>query len=103
MVIKETSRVTDKDLLKAISIRFCRHFPAMNMVNAIGGYPSTEWKIIRNFNPIEMIEEAEKRGLDLSELETSLASCSCCWSCVVDSPIYKVVKAAQKTPQEVAK
>ena len=88
-----TDEVKDADLLKAASIRFCRHFPAMNMARSLcGGGRSIPWTIMEQYKPIQILEEIELRGLDISELERSMAVCSCCPNLVVNSSLYLKLK-----------
>jgi hypothetical protein len=88
-----TDDVKDEDLLKAASIRFGRHFPAMNMARQLGGAgTSVPWTIMEQYTPAQILEEIEERGLDISELEASMAECPCCPKLVVDSKLYLKLK-----------
>ncbi len=80
--------VKDRDLLEAISLRFCRHFPALNMANALGGMSTIPWKVVREFKPDELLVEAKERDLDLSSVETAMATCECCPRLVIESALY---------------
>ena len=88
MTLTKTDNVKDEDLLKAISLRFGRHYPAMNMARAFGGAPSVPWSILEQYTPDQILEEAKERELDISELEASMTSCDCCPRLVVDSSLY---------------
>lgn len=91
--MKISQPVSDVDLLKALSIRFDRHFPAMNIARAFGGSPSIPWTIMEQYTPSEILKEVESRGLDISNLEVSMASCECCPRLVTDSALYlKLIK-----------
>lgn len=93
LTYKRTEEVKDDDLLKAASIRFCRHFPAMNMARSLGASgTSVPWTIMEQYNAIQILEEIESRGLDISELKTSMAPCPCCPNLVVDSKTYLEIK-----------
>lgn len=100
MKIKEEREVSDKNLEKAISIRFGRHYPAMSIMNALGGYPSTEWMVIRQFSPIEMIEEAMKRGIDVAAIVPCMADTCKCGECVPTVGETKLYEAAMKKIEE---
>jgi len=63
---------TNEQLIKAISIRICRPFPALAICNALGGLETPEWKIIHEFSPEEMIQEAQERGIDVANIRCSL-------------------------------
>lgn len=85
--------VSDKDLLKAVSIRFDRHFPAMNLARAFGGRgKSVPWTIMEQYKPSEILKEISERGLDISSLEVAMADCSCCPRLVVNSKLYLKLK-----------
>jgi hypothetical protein len=95
-ITQPSIEVSDVDLLKAMSIRFDRHFPAMNIARAFGGGgPSIPWTIMEQYTPLEIIKEVESRGLDISNLEVSMASCECCPRLVTDSALYlKLIKTS---------
>jgi len=84
--------ISDADLLEAVSLRFGRHFPAMNIARAFGGGYSIPWAILEQYKPAELLAEVNERGLDISELEASMASCTCCPRLVVDSELYLKLK-----------
>jgi hypothetical protein len=93
MTLTHTDDVKDKDLLEAAALRFGRHFPAMNMARSFGGGgASVPWTIMEQYTPMQILEEIEERGLDISELEASMASCDCCPRLVVDSRLYLKIK-----------
>ncbi len=100
MISLETP-IDDRDLLEAISIRFCRHYPVANIARAVGGGTrSTPWVILEQFTPRELIAEASERSLDLSKVETSMSNCECCPRLVVDSEMY--AKVLDTEPKEKA-
>lgn len=87
--------VKDADLLEAVSIRFCRHFPAMNIAHALGGsksIPSIPWTILEQYKPAEILAEIVERNIDISNLEVAMASCECCPRLVVNSALYLKLK-----------
>lgn len=68
MILEEIVKtpVSDAALIKAIELRCSECFPAMNIANALAGYETIEWKIVRAFSLVDMVREARKRGIDLS-------------------------------------
>ena len=96
MHLEKRVEISDKQLLEAISLRFCRHFPALNIANGLGGLRTIPWDIVHTFKPAEMLEEAESRNLDLTELEAAMSSCDCCPRLVIDSSLFE--KVATKKP-----
>tara|TARA_Y100000034_G_scaffold6762_1_gene7455 strand:- start:12484 stop:12771 length:288 start_codon:yes stop_codon:yes gene_type:complete len=92
-MITLAQEIKDEDLLKAISIRFDRHFPAMNIARSIGGSgTSVPWTILEQYTPAQILEEVEERNLDISDLEVAMAKCDCCPRLVVDSRLYLKLK-----------
>jgi len=86
--------ITDAQLKQAIALRCSDCFPAMNIANALGGYPSAEWEIVRSFSLVDMVQEAKIRSIDLSALEAAV-----CGGLVVETVIYK--KAEEVLLKEV--
>jgi hypothetical protein len=86
MILKETveTPVSDAQLIKAIELRCSECFPAMNIANALGGYPSIEWKIVREFSLVDMVREANKRGIDLAGRKAAVGD-----QLVTERPIYQ--------------
>lgn len=80
--------ISDKNLLEAISIRFDRHFPAMNIARMFGGGSTVQWTILEQFKPAELLAEAKEREIDLSALEVAMATCECCPRLVVQSELF---------------
>lgn len=70
MKITETREhdVTDSELREAIELRHSDCFTAMAFCRGLeGGKLEVPWKLVEMFSPVELIQEAQKRGLDMSE------------------------------------
>ena len=76
--------ISDASLIKAIELRCSECFPAMNLANQLGGYPSTEWEIVRTYSLVDMVREANKRGIDLTGRKAAVGD-----DLVTDRPIYQ--------------
>jgi len=63
-IVKEMEPL-DSDIIEAIEIRTSECFGAMSIANAIAGYQSDSWYLIRNYSLDELKEEAKKRGLKI--------------------------------------
>ena len=88
--------IDDRDLLKAMSLRFCRHYPAMEVARMFGGSPSTPWSILEKYTPKELLDEARERQLDIGQLETAMAKCECCPRLVVESALFEKITTDRK-------
>jgi len=62
-IVKEMEPL-DSDIIEAIKIRTSECFGAMSIANAMAGYQSNSWYLIRNYSLDELKEEAKKRGLN---------------------------------------
>jgi hypothetical protein len=71
----------------------------MNIARAFGGGPSVPWSIMEQYNAIEILEEVNKRGLDISNLEVSMASCDCCPRLVIETTLYKKLRTNDQQNQ----
>ena len=92
------SPLTDEDLKKAISLRFCRHFPAMKMANSLGGgKPTGAWAAIYQIAPMDMIREAQKQAIDLETIPTAMEECDCCPNWIKDTELYEACLARIKS------
>ncbi len=63
----ETHTPSDQSLVGAVALRCSRVFPALNLVNALGGQQTMEWKIVRTYSLMGILAECDKRKLDLSK------------------------------------
>ena len=86
MILEEVVKtpVSDSALLKAIELRCSECFPAMNIANGLAGAQTIEWKIVRSFSLVDMVREARKRGLDLSDRKTAVGD-----HLLTERPIYQ--------------
>ena len=83
------SSATDQSVIDAIALRFCRHFPALNMAHGLGrGIPDPKWGLVHGATPQAMIDEARSRGIDLESIETAMSGCECCPGRVVDTDLF---------------
>ncbi len=64
--IKKVSKETIQEAIECI-INKC--FPAMNIANALGGYETLVWKLIREHSAKQLLEEARKEGIDIKNLK----------------------------------
>ena len=64
--------VSDAELLHAIELRCSECFGAMNFANALGGSETTEWKLVREYSFLVMVDEAIKRGLDVMGVKSAV-------------------------------
>lgn len=86
--VEETRReTTDLELREAIELRFSRVFGSLNFVNALAGRETHEWWLARR-PPIELIREADRRGLDLAEIVGAVEGPP-----LLKSPLYQKVRA----------
>lgn len=69
MSIEITLPVDDRILRKAIELRMSDVFPAMNIANALGGYPSKEWDLCRRYNLTTLVAEALDRLLPVADFQ----------------------------------
>jgi len=86
MILEEVVKtpVSDSALLKAIELRCSECFPAMNLCNSLGGLQTIEWKVVRAFTLVDMVREARKRGLDLSDRKATVGD-----HLLTERPIYQ--------------
>lgn len=54
---------TDQEILKALDIRTSQAFGAMRAAHAFAGRQTVEWALIDNFTLVDLLSEAEKRGI----------------------------------------
>ena len=83
-------KISDDDLIRAISLIISDCFTALNLANAMGGHQSTPWKIVRQFTPREMFDEAKARGIDLESIIGAVAGPP-----MTKSPLYQKYVSAQ--------
>jgi hypothetical protein len=69
---EQTIRPTDSELTEAIAIRCSECFTAMLFANAFGGIETMPWKIIKAYKLLDMIQEAETRGIDLTKVTVAV-------------------------------
>jgi len=67
-----STEASNEELLEAIKIRFSAVFGALNMANSFGGYQSNVWRIVRKYSPQELLDEADARKLDLSDVQCAV-------------------------------
>jgi hypothetical protein len=61
----ETQQVANQDTLReAIRLRFSTVWPALNLANALAGYQSEAWKLVRKYSANELLDAAIEMGLD---------------------------------------
>ena len=87
--MKVDKRISDENLLKGASLRFSRHFGALSMANRIGGEQTDAWLVAR-LHVLDILDEIEKRGLDISKQEVALSDCECCPSLIIETLLYKL-------------
>jgi hypothetical protein len=71
------------DLVKAISLRCSPVFGSLSIANALGGSENDAWKVVRGFTLVQLVDEAVRRGVDLSEVKAA-----CCDVLVFDTPPF---------------
>lgn len=59
-------------LREALALLANRCFPALNLANALSGYPTERWQAIREHGPVALIAEARERGIVLAEIKGSV-------------------------------
>ena len=68
-----THSITDADVKKALSLRCAICFGALQLCRALGRADEpNEWWLANNYTIKQLIEEADRRGLDLSDVETDV-------------------------------
>ncbi len=90
--MKIEKKISDEDLLKGAALRFSRHFPALSMGNAVAGTTSDAWCVAR-LNALEILDEIDARGLDISAHKVAMSDCPCCHALVADAPLYKALRS----------
>lgn len=79
--------IRDEDIKEAISLLCSPVFGALNIANALAGYQSTEWRLIRETRPLSNIfREALERNIDLSKLECAVEG-----GLVTERPLFKEI------------
>lgn len=71
MIILE-KEITNKDLTKAISLKCANCYGAMSFANALGGYQDIPWQLCHKYPLKDLIEEAENRNIDLSNVNAAV-------------------------------
>ena len=72
LIVIDTYRPTDAELRHAIEVRCAACFGAMNIANAIAGRETLIWRLIRNYTLLQLLEEADTRGLDMQHWRTAV-------------------------------
>lgn len=55
--------VSDQILKEAIELRLNECWPAMNVCNALAGAQTEEWRVVREFTFVELLDEAKARKM----------------------------------------
>ena len=84
--------VSNEVLRKAIELKCSAFYTAMSVANALGGSKSNDWIIARSNSLVDLIEEANRRNLDMSEWKTAVDSINLCDS----EPFITATKKIQK-------
>lgn len=56
-------QLSDKEITEALSTLANECFPAMSVANSLSGKKDKNWMIIRQFSGIDLINEAQSRGI----------------------------------------
>lgn len=86
-MIKLEVEITDKDLTKAISLKCANCYGALSFANALGGYQNIPWKLCHKYPLKDLIDEAERRNIDLSKVNADVEVMP-----VIDTMYYKRAK-----------
>lgn len=82
--ITTTNPASTESIVAAISLLCSPVFGALNVANALGGARSDTWILAREHELDRLIDEAVRRGADLSEVRAA-----CCDVLVVDTPPFR--------------
>ncbi len=64
--------ITDADVKEAISLKCANCYGALNMANAMGGADSVPWKLCRLYPLKDLLDDASRRGIDLTSLKAAV-------------------------------
>lgn len=76
--------VSTEDVVHAIELRCSPVLGALNMANALGGAQTDVWRLVREFSLVQLIDEADERGIDFTTLKAAL-----CDVPVIDTPPFR--------------
>lgn len=85
LTMQQEIKIRDEDITEAIALLCSPVFGALNIANAVAGYQSIPWRLIRETNPLSGIfREAIDRKIDLSRL-----TCAVEGGLVTERPIFQ--------------
>lgn len=76
--------VATEDVVEAIQILCSPVFGTLNALNALGGVQTDVWRLVREFTLGQLIDEAVRRDVDLSETKATL-----CDVLLYDTPPFR--------------
>lgn len=76
--------VRTESVVHAIELACSPIIGSLSMANALGGAQTDEWRLVREFTLVQLIDEAVERGVDLSTLKAA-----CCDVLVMDTPPFR--------------
>lgn len=73
LTMQQEIKISNEDIKEAIALLCSPVFGALNIANAVAGYQSVSWRLIRETKPLSKIfREALDRNIDLSTLQCAV-------------------------------
>lgn len=62
----------DSEIRSAIELKCSACYGAMSVANALGGSQTADWRLARRYKLVDLIAEANRRGLDMTDWKTAV-------------------------------